>query len=373
MLTYTGTQPNPFTYVYNNGGSLPTGDSLQYSGGSVEVVSTSNLASTTYSLIVAATMPTIHVSSASTSNSSVVTTTITNTGSTNQDTLNYTGLGAGSSPAANLSGSPQNSVNPLALGGSGTPVSQTFQSATAGVFTVTGSVATVSNSSAPGTPTLSSSTPATVTVYNLAAASTVSTPISLGIAHVGGTFSTQALTIQNAAPSGYSENLDATMTAGGQATATGSISGLAPQSIDNTSLVVGLSGASTPGAVNGMVVLNLQSDGAGNSGLGLTSLGTQTISVSGSVYSGKAQWNQPGAGNWSPDGNWADILGNGSAGAGRSRLRRRHGHLWQRHRQQFGDRNHRHAGGCQCNNIQQYGGRHLHSKRQQHAYPEQLR
>ena len=269
--------------------------------------------STTYRLVAATTTPTIHVSSASTSNSSVVTTTITNTGSPGQDTLNYTGLGAGSSPSATVSGSPQNNANPLALGASSSPVSQTFQSATAGVFTLTGSVATVSNSSAPGTPTLSGSTPVTVTVYNLASASTVSTPISLGIVHAGGTFSPQALTLQNAAPSGYSENLDATVTAGGQATASGSISGLAPQSSDSTSLVIGLSGASMPGAVNGTVILNLQSDGAGNSGLGLTSLGTQAISVSGSVYSGMAQWNQSGAGNWSPDGNWADTLGNGAA------------------------------------------------------------
>ena len=206
-------------------------------------------------------------------------------------------------------------MTPVPLGASDPPVSQTFQSATAGVFTLTGSVASVSNSTAPGTPTLTGGTTTTVTVYNLAAANTVSTPINLGTVHVGGTFGTQALAIQNTAPGGYSENLDVTMTAGGQATAVGSISGLAPQSSDTSSLVVGLSGGSTPGTVSGTVTLNLQSDGAGNSGLGLSSLGTQTISVSGSVYSGKAQWNVAGPGNWSSNGNWTDAQGNGATGA----------------------------------------------------------
>ena len=64
LMTYSGTQPTPFTYLYNNGGSLPSGDSLQYSGGSVEVVNTPPATSTTYSLIAATATPTIHVSSA---------------------------------------------------------------------------------------------------------------------------------------------------------------------------------------------------------------------------------------------------------------------------------------------------------------------
>ena len=115
-------------------------------------------------------------------------------------------------------------------------------------------------------------------------------PVNLGNVRVG-TVATQALTLSNLAPDdGFSEKLNASIggaTAG--VTASGAFTLLAPGApgnplaTDNTSLVVGLDTASA-GAKSGTATITLASDGTGTSGLGLTSLGTQTVNVSGDVF-----------------------------------------------------------------------------------------
>ena len=65
------------------------------------------------------------------------------------------------------------------------------------------------------------------------------------------------------------------------------------------------------------VNVNFLSDGATTSLLGTSppaSGGTQTITVTGSVYSGKRSGARTGSGNWSTDNNWSDTQGNGTAG-----------------------------------------------------------
>ena len=120
-------------------------------------------------------------------------------------------------------------------------------------------------------------------VYNYAAASLASTSITLANQHVG-VADTATLAIGNvAAAGGYSEALDAMFAGGtGVATGTGSLVGLkagAPAG----SLTLGLNTA-VAGALTGSETIALTSDGAGIDGLGTTSLGTQTVNVTGAVY-----------------------------------------------------------------------------------------
>jgi len=165
---------------------------------------------------------------------------------------------------------------------------------TAGTFSGTAPIVLTSDgtgTSGLGTTSLTGQT-VTVTgsVWNLASAAAITpTPINLGIVHVGGTFGTQALTVQNTAAANVSEGLDAsfgTLT-GSASTNGGSITTLAAGPAANTtSLVVGLGGSAhtaTAGAVTGTAPVTLTSDGAGTSGLGTTPLTSQTVTINGQV------------------------------------------------------------------------------------------
>jgi hypothetical protein len=138
-----------------------------------------------------------------------------------------------------------------------------------------------------GTTALASQTiDITGSVFNYATASLANT-ISLGQHHTGTTAST-ALSLSNIALTGtYSEGLDASfsstsITAGSFSTS-GAVTTLAAGSSNSSSLVVKL-GTGTAGTVTGNAVVTLTSDGAGIDTLGKTSLGTETIAVSGSVF-----------------------------------------------------------------------------------------
>ena len=230
------------------------------------------------------------------------------------------GLASNNSGAINLL-APQgidNSTMTVGLGGNA-------NTATAGTKAGTVTVDLTSDgngTSGLGTSALTAQTlNVTGNVFNYAAASAIATPVNLGFVHVGGSFGTHALSVQNtAANGGFSEKLDAGFGAnGGLATNNaGSISLLAPQSIDGASLVVGLGGnanTATAGVKNGTVQVNLTSDGLGTSGLGTTSLTPQIISVTGGVFSGKAEWNSAVSGNWLPDTNWKDTQSAALGGA----------------------------------------------------------
>ena len=125
-------------------------------------------------------------------------------------------------------------------------------------------------------------------VYRLAAANSISTPISLGNIHVGSAFGTSALSIQNTATAdGYSEGLDAGFgsVTGAASDNSGSISVLAAGGTNSTSMTVGLGGTQgTAGSISGTVLVNLTSDGSGTSGLGTSGLSGQTVTISGKVY-----------------------------------------------------------------------------------------
>jgi fibronectin-binding autotransporter adhesin len=260
---------------------------LLNSGGTAEQIQiTAAPGSTSYSLAAAVSAAKIHVSTAGNNTTSSVTIAIANTGVSGNDSLTYTGLNVSNS--ASLNGFSPKSGGPLAISGLDTN-SGNFSTAVAGQYFFTPSVASATNTTL-GTPaTLSGTTTAAVSVYRLATANTLTSPLSLGTVHAGGAFGTLAVNLQNtAANDGYSENLDALIAAsGGYATTnSGSISLLGPGLSDSSSLTVGLGSqaAATPGPVSGTATVTLTSDGTGSSGLGATLLPSQAIIISGSVY-----------------------------------------------------------------------------------------
>jgi hypothetical protein len=120
-------------------------------------------------------------------------------------------------------------------------------------------------------------------VFRLASASSASpSPVVLAPQRVGGSL-TQSLTIANTAlDDGYSERLNVTPTSSGAATVAGSIS-LLGAGASSSAITVGVN-TETPGAKNGSVQLNLATDGTGTSGFGADGIGTQNLTVTGSVF-----------------------------------------------------------------------------------------
>ena len=121
--------------------------------------------------------------------------------------------------------------------------------------------------------------------YNLAAAEVSPNPVNLGNQRVGGTAS-GVLTISNTAPAGsFTEGLNAafgTLT-GAVLTNGGAVNLLAGGASNSSAMGVRLDG-STAGAKSGTAQIVLNSDGTGTSGLGITALPSQTITVNGSFF-----------------------------------------------------------------------------------------
>ena len=173
------------------------------------------------------------------------------------------------------------------LTGTGTRTAAAGSSAATGTYTA---VAGINSFSITATDANATNSPQSVafsqTGYNVAAANTITSSVSLGKVRVGGTFGTSALTITNTSAAGsYTEGLNASASSTtGAATATGSVGNLSGAS-SSTSLSVGLGNAdtSTSGVKSGNVVIGLESNGT-NSALANLGLNSQTIGVSGGVY-----------------------------------------------------------------------------------------
>ena len=200
----------------------------------------------------------------------------TGIGSVSTNSGTFSNLAAGSTNSSSLA---------IGLGGSS-------NSGTAGVVTGTQAILLVSSGSNSGLANTSLATQSVAvsgTVFNLAAANTITTPITLTNIRVGGTFGTSALTISNTAPGGsYTEGLNAAFgsSTGAASTNSGTFSNLAAGQTNSSSLVVGLGGSSNTslaGLVSGTQAISLVSNGT-VSGLADTSLTTQNVAISGGVY-----------------------------------------------------------------------------------------
>jgi len=161
---------------------------------------------------------------------------------------------------------------------------------TAGLKSGTATIALVSDGTGSSGLGLSSLPSQTVSVsgsvYRLAAASNHAPEIGQpGQCPRGWDLPIQSLSLSNtAAGDGFSEKLDASFSNPlGNVLASGSFNLLAAGATDSTSLGVTLNGTGTAGLKSGTATIALVSDGTGSSGLGLTSLPSQTVSVSGTV------------------------------------------------------------------------------------------
>ena len=180
-------------------------------------------------------------------------------------------------------------VSALAAGASNsTSLTVTFDTSTAGAKAGTASLALATNGAGVdgrGAVALAAQTVNLIgSVYNYAAASLASSTVTLANQHVGGGASAHLILTNTAAAGGFSEGLDAFFTGtSGMAFAGGSTGLIAAGAGNATALSLGLSPAAA-GVATGTGVLTYVSDGAGTSGLGTTTLGTQSVSVTGNFY-----------------------------------------------------------------------------------------
>jgi hypothetical protein len=187
---------------------------------------------------------------------------------------------------ARLSVAPGN-WGPVALGASSGDLALTFTAASAGALSpLSGQVIhIVNNFDNVADQNMNIVLGTGAAAYNLAQGNATPSPVTIGNQRIGGSLA-QALTVSNTAPAGiYTEGLNATFGAntGDALNNGGTISLLGGQDSNSSAMVVRVD-TSTAGAKSGSVTLNYVSDGTGTSGLGLTSVGSQAINVSGNVY-----------------------------------------------------------------------------------------
>jgi hypothetical protein len=219
---------------------------------------------------------------------------VTNTGATGPSLRGaiQTNVNGGNINDARLSVTPGN-WGPVAPGASSGNLGVTFTEASAGLLsTLSGQVVhIVNNFDNVAGQNLNIALGASAAAYRLAQPGAhTPEPVSLANIRVGGSFGTQALSVQNtAANDGFSESLNASIGgATGGAAASGSFNLLAAQATNSTNLIVGLGNANTnvAGAKTGTATISFVSDGTGTSGLGQTPLTgqNQTVNISGKVY-----------------------------------------------------------------------------------------
>ena len=215
---------------------------------------------------------------------------------------------AGSGGSATVIAGGADSSNLLVkLGGSGPQTGDVTLT-----LTSTGTVGGVSNTL--GVTSLTGQTVAVSgTGYNLASADATQT-VNVGLMHVGGT-KTAAVTLNNTAPADptYTETLSSGAFSGTSAgfTAGGAVSGIVGGSSGSGTLTVGLAPTLAAGHQTGSTTLALNSNEVNSSGLGVTSIAPQTITVTGDVFNGSGRWtlSSGASGSWGAHENWTDANG----------------------------------------------------------------
>ena len=207
--------------------------------------------------------------------------TLANTAATGSFSEN---LDAGFSGASGLTDS--GSVSLLKAGLSSTALGITLAGTSAGTVSGAATVTLTSDGTSIdtlGTTTLTSQTvTATATLFNLATASLSPTAINLGQHHVGGAL-TQALTLANTAATGsFSENLDAGFSGASGLTDSGSVA-LLKAGLSSTALGITLAGTSA-GTVSGAATVTLTSDGTSIDTLGTTTLTSQAVTATATLF-----------------------------------------------------------------------------------------
>ncbi len=133
------------------------------------------------------------------------------------------------------------------------------------------------------------------TVFRLAEAGLMPRDIDLGNRRVGDVAPSQLLTIRNlAAADGFSESLDASS---GATTGRASVTGgpIALLAAGDSSQAISVSIDTSAAGANGSVRIDFASNGEGTSGLGITPLVSQTVTLGGGVYQIAMAADQPAA------------------------------------------------------------------------------
>ncbi|MEY5025015.1 MAG: hypothetical protein RLZZ244_543, partial [Verrucomicrobiota bacterium] len=222
-------------------------------------------------------------------------------------TLSGTALGSGS---VSLLGAGQSDTTTLQVGLSGTATVGVKSGSVVVNYLTDGTGTSGLASEAVGSGTVS----VTGTVYRLAEASLiVGGTLDLGRIHVGGTFESATLEVWNqAAGDGFSDLLRVEGGSLGSGLTLGGTSLLLSAAQSGTLSVGYQVGVGVLGGVGGSLQLGYTSVGQAGTGLADAGLGSQTVQVSGWVYSGQGVWTG-GSGLWMDLGNW-------SAGGGRPGL-----------------------------------------------------
>ena len=180
------------------------------------------------------------------------------------------------------------SITNLAAGGSSTSLKVGIGTATAGAVSGSATIGLVSNgagTSGLGLTTLAGrSVGVTGAVFDLASATVAPATLAFGNFHVGDAVTQQTVGVANGiiTSAAFQEGLNATISAASGITTTGSITNLAAGG-SSTALKVGISTA-TAGAIAGTATVGLVSNGAGTSGLGLTTLAGKGVGITGGVF-----------------------------------------------------------------------------------------
>jgi T5SS/PEP-CTERM-associated repeat protein/autotransporter-associated beta strand protein len=204
------------------------------------------------------------------------------------DTGGYTeNLGGGfTGTSGNATGS--GSFNGLGVGGSSNALVAGLSTAQAGPVSgnVTYSFASQAIASGLSNTTLPTQTVGlSATVYRLAAANTLPQSVNLGIVHVGDTVITNLMVLNTAGNTGgYTENLNAAFGAvSSSLSGNGTIAGLGPNDPASNALMVALN-TTTAGVVSGATAqVNFFSSAINGSGLGNTTLPTQTVTFAAQI------------------------------------------------------------------------------------------
>ena len=224
------------------------------------------------------------------------------------DALNFTALASGSGYGGSTSGS-------LAAAGSGNyTLASGFNSTSLPAGSYTGTVTVTGSNSALGGLALNSGAVQTVTVNVLdhAAGSVAVTSGNGFLVHAGATGLSAVVVVNNAAGTRSDLEIDSAPSIASGALSSGPATPYYVSAGSGQTYTASFDAGNTPGAFSNTVTFAAAGD---NQSLpGANALGSLAVSITGNVYSGKAQWNA-GNGTWVAGANWQDTVGGGPSGA----------------------------------------------------------
>ena len=233
---------------------------------------------------------------------------VTNSAPSASDALDFTALVGGSGYGGSTTGS-------LAAASSGDfTITNAFNSTSLSAGSYTGTVTVTGTNSALGGLALDSGGTQTVTVNVLdhAAGSVTVTSGNGFLAHAGTSGLSATIAVGNAAGTRSDLEVDSAPSISQGALSGGPATPYYVSAGSAQTYTATFDAGNTPGAFSNTVTL--VSAGDNQSLPGANPPGLLAVSITGNVYSGKAQWNAAG-GSWGTSGNWMDAVGGGPSGA----------------------------------------------------------